>query len=193
VTTHVRIWPSTRRVLVFLLLLVGAACLAWVGGVQAISWYVQTSNDHLLDDQIRARASGAVAPAGSDTTGRLEISRIGLRAIVLEGTDDNTLRVAVGHIAGTPWPGRGGHAALAGHRDTFFRPLRQVRIGDEIKFTSAAGVFRYRVAETEVVGPSDVEVLDPKRGTMLTLVTCYPFSFVGRAPRRFIVHARPIE
>ena len=176
-----------------LLFVVGLLCLGWVAAVRGTTWYVQTSNDHLLEDQLRARGPAAAVIPATDTTGRIEIARIGLKAMVLEGTDDATLRVAVGHIEGTEWPGRGGHAGLAGHRDTFFRPLRKVRIGDEIRYTSAAGIYRYRVSDTEIVGPRDVQVLDPHRTATLTLVTCYPFGFVGHAPDRFIVHATRAE
>src|ERR1700687_5316057 len=125
--------------------------------------------------------------------GKIEITRIGLAAMILEGTDGRTLRHAVGHIPGTPLPGQPGNVAIAGHRDTFFRALRDVRQDDEITLMTLDGSYRYRVDSISVVGPEDIQVLDNSGGDILTLVTCYPFYFVGPAPRRFIVRAQRIS
>jgi sortase A len=95
----------------------------------------------------------------------------------------------VGHIPGTALPGEDGNIVLAAHRDTFFRPLRNIQKGDEIALTTWNGAFRYRVESIQVVGPDDVGVLQPTSLPTLTLVTCYPFYFVGSAPKRFIVRA----
>ena len=124
--------------------------------------------------------------------GRIEIARIGLAAMILEGTDGRTLRRAVGHIPGTPLPGQQGNVAIAGHRDTFFRPLRNIQHDDEITLTTLDGTYRYLVDSTQVVAPEDTQVLDDSGDTILTLVTCYPFYFVGPAPKRFIVRAHKI-
>lgn len=113
--------------------------------------------------------------------------------MILEGTDDRTLRRAVGHIPGTPLPGQPGNVAIAGHRDTFFRALRNVRKDDEITLMTLEGSYRYRVDSISVVGPEDTQVLDNSGSDILTLVTCYPFYFVGPAPRRFIVRAQRIS
>lgn len=121
---------------------------------------------------------------------QLLIARIGLSAVVLEGDDDRTLRGGPGHIAGTALPGRPGNIAIAGHRDTFFRPLRHVRVGDEITLVAARRRFEYRVSSLRVVKPDDVSVLDPTATSTLTLVTCFPFSMLGHAPDRFIVRAK---
>jgi sortase A len=129
------------------------------------------------------------APAGS-LVGRIEVPRLNLSAIVREGDDVATLRKAVGHIPGTAMPGDTGNAALAGHRDTFFRALRDVRAGDRIVMTTPDAVFHYVVRGTEIVDPADVSVLSPTRERTLTLVTCYPFNYIGSAPRRFIVRAQ---
>jgi len=110
--------------------------------------------------------------------------------MILEGVEEGTLHLAVGHIPGTSLPGQPGNVALAGHRDTFFRALRNIRKDDEITLTTLAGSYSYQVDSTKVVEPEDTEVLDNGDGDILTLVTCYPFSFVGSAPRRFIVRAR---
>jgi sortase A len=112
-----------------------------------------------------------------------------LSTTVLEGSDDATLRRASGHIEDTPFPGQPGNIGIAGHRDTVFRPLRHVRLGDTMNLTTADRVYHYRITKTLIVGPDDVYVLDPTDHPTLTLVTCYPFEFIGHAPRRFIVHA----
>jgi sortase A len=110
--------------------------------------------------------------------------------VVLEGTIPRVLRVAAGHIRGTALPGAAGNIGIAAHRDTLFRPLRNIRRMDEIVVTTSYGTFRYVVDKVEIVDPSDVQVLDRTSDPELTLVTCYPFTYIGPAPKRFIVHAR---
>ena len=136
-----------------------------------------------------AKTSG---PAADFPLGRIEIHRIGLEAMIMEGLGEKTLRHAVGHIPGTPAPGQAGNVGLAAHRDTFFRPLRNIRKGDEIILTTLDRVSRYRVDLLSVVEPENVDVLKDTPDAILTLVTCYPFNFIGPAPRRFIVRARKI-
>jgi sortase A len=134
------------------------------------------------------------APALTDgLIGRIAIPRLGLSAILLEGTSTSTLRRAAGHIAGTALPGGRGNVGIAGHRDTYFRPLRNIRRYDIITLTTLLGEYRYLVVSTRVVSPTDVAVLDSSDSEILTLVTCYPFYFVGAAPNRFIVRAERIE
>jgi len=130
----------------------------------------------------------SAAPKGS-SLGQIEISSIGLTAMIEEGDDGRTLRRAVGHLPRTALPGQQGNVVIAGHRDTFFRPLRNIQKGDEIILKTLNGSYRYRVDFTEVVAPQDTGVLDNSNEAILTLVTCYPFYFVGPAPRRFIVRA----
>lgn len=137
----------------------------------------------------RRVASPVIAAQASSALGRIEISSIGLAAMILEGTDDNTLRRAVGHIPGTPLPGRSGNVAIAGHRDTFFRALRNIRKDDEIKLATLDASYLYRVDSTRVVEPENIQVLEASDEAILTLVTCYPFNFVGSSPKRFIVRA----
>jgi sortase A len=124
--------------------------------------------------------------------GRIEIARIGLAAMIMEGVDAGTLRHSVGHIPRTPLPGQQGNVALAGHRDTFFRPLRNIQNDDEITLTTLDGSYRYRVDLISIVEPRDVGVLKNTGENILTLVTCYPFHFIGSAPQRFIVRAHRI-
>ena len=124
--------------------------------------------------------------------GRIEIARVGISVVVVEGTDDHILRRSAGHILGTALPGKPGNVGIAGHRDTFFRPLRNIRRNDIITLSTPRGEYRYRVVSTKVVSPSDVAVLDSDGNQILTLVTCYPFYFVGAAPSRFIVRAERV-
>jgi len=139
-------------------------------------------------DRARAESLGIAAREGSPL-GRIEISTIGLAAMIAEGTDGKTLRRAVGHIPGTALPGQQGNVAIAGHRDTFFRGLRNIHKDDEITLTTLNGTYCYRVDSTQVVEPEDIAVLDHSDDAILTLVTCYPFNFVGAAPKRFVVRA----
>jgi sortase A len=134
-------------------------------------------------------ANLGLVPAPTMLVGRLKIPRIGLSAMILEGTGPGTLRVGLGHIPGTSGFGEPGNVVIAGHRDTFFRPLRRIEAGDEIVLETTAETYHYRVSSVDVVDPSDTSVLQSHEKDELTLVTCYPFSYLGRAPKRFIVHA----
>jgi sortase A len=138
------------------------------------------------------RATSVIRPSSRTTVGKIEIPAVGLATKVLEGSDAPTLRLAVGHIPGTALPGPSGNVGLAGHRNTFFRSLRYIRAGDEIRFSTVAGTFKYRVVSLSVVLPNAIEVLNDTRQPTLTLVTCYPFDFVGTAPQRLIVHAEMV-
>jgi sortase A len=124
-----------------------------------------------------------------DWVARLEAPTVALSATVLEGSDDGTLMRGAGHIEDTALPGDLGNIAIAGHRDTIFRPVRKLRIGDPLVLTTATRVFRYRISKTAMVNPEDVYVLDPTDHPTMTLVTCYPFEFIGHAPQRYIVSA----
>ena len=132
-------------------------------------------------------------PAEGESIGEISISRLGLVAIVAQGDTPATLRRAVGHLSNTALPGADGNVVLAGHRDTFFRPLKDVRVGDAITLKTPRGDFEYLVEANSVVRPTDVQVLEPTGGQTLTLITCFPFYYVGAAPKRFIVRARADE
>jgi sortase A len=134
--------------------------------------------------------ASATAPAPGTLLGRLAAPSVKMSTTVLEGSDDATLSRGSGHIEDTPFPGQPGNVGIAGHRDTTFRPLRNIHVGDALEFTTADRLYRYRISKTLIVGPDDVYVLDPTDQPTLTLVTCYPFEFVGHAPRRFIVQAQ---
>ena len=123
----------------------------------------------------------------------LDVPEAAVSVMVLDGTDEITLNRAVGHIEGTANPGEHGNVGIAGHRDSFFRGLRKLEVGDEIVFTTLEGRSHFEVTRLEVVKPEAVEVLDPTEHPTLTLVTCYPFYFVGDAPSRYIVSARQVR
>jgi sortase A len=171
--------------------------LGYCGFVVLDTWIFQARESAELERFVPERpASGnlaipAVGPGG--LIGRMEVQRLGVSVVVMEGTTDKTLRRAVGHIAGTALPGGPGNVGIAGHRDTFFRPLRKIQPDDIIKLTTLSGAYRYRVVFTKVVSPDDVAVLDPNGKEILTLVTCYPFYYVGSAPERFIVRAQRVN
>jgi len=141
---------------------------------------------------VSATAPKAPPAAEGSLIGRIAIPRLLLSEVVVEGIDRTSLRRAVGHIPGTALPGEDGNVGLAGHRDTYFRPLRNIRRDDVISLTTPLGEYRYRVVSTRIVSPSGVAVLDPSVSEVLTLVTCYPFYYIGPAPGRFIVRAERI-
>ena len=178
------------------LLVIGVSMLAWCGYVLGDTWTFQRAEQHQFErlrvDRI-ATTFAIPPPAAGGLIGRIDIPRLHLSVVVIEGTGGATLRRAVGHIRGTAMPGHQGNVGLSGHRDTFFRPLRNIRRADVITLTTLDGEYRYRVVSTTVVAPSDVAVLDSDGREILTLVTCYPFYFVGAAPKRFIVQAKRIE
>ncbi len=149
-----------------------------------------SSTDMSLWSPQRVRAwLRALSEPGPDPAAVLRIPKIRLEVPVLPGTDERTLDRAVGHIEGTAQPGTDGNLAIAGHRDGFFRGLKDIAPGDLIELDTMQGKDTYRVERTWVVNPDDVWVLDPTSTRVLTLVTCYPFYFVGEAPYRFIVRA----
>ena len=170
-------------------------------GCLAIGWYINVDigaarEQAALSRELESARPRATIPSGTTEAiaarapiARIEMPRLKLSAAAREGVDTRTLRTAVGHIPGTALPGEPGNSAFAAHRDTFFRPLKDVRTGDEVVLTTPAGVYHYAVATTRIVEPSDVSVLAATPDPTLTLVTCYPFDYVGTAPQRFIVRA----
>ena len=188
-----------------LLFLTGVLALGYVGFTLLDARLYQASAERSLESQIQVEkehkisssvpAGPAVGPAmrpavkKGEVLGLMEIPRLGLSVAVLQGTSSRTLRLGAGHIDGTPLPGEGGNSAIAGHRDTFFRDLKDIHPNDEIRIQTATALFRYEVDWVKVVDPDDVSVLNSSIESALTLVTCYPFYLVGPAPRRFVVHA----
>lgn len=193
------------------LLAIGILCL----GAWAYAWidtkvYQYRESRHLDDATARAAAeTDALAsfqekdaaapkprqepqPEGS-LVGRVEIPRLGVSGIVLEGVEKKTLRRGVGRIPGTALPENGGNVGLAAHRDSFFRGLKDIRKNDIITLKTLENTYYYRVGWTQIVLPQDTHVLEDTGVPELTLVTCYPFYYVGSAPKRFVVRAERID
>ena len=202
--------PRARGIARSILFVIGIGCL----GIYCYSYLYRTAYqlyegwrfDHERIDEAGEPAQASAAPPvvlpdpdrgtpvlttsfSRSAIGRISIPRLHLAAIVEEGVDNTTLSRAVGHIPGTALPGETGNIGIAGHRDTFFRALKDLQPHDQIDFTTHAGRFHYIVESLTVVDPTDVSVLRSKGGHDLTIVTCFPFSYIGNAPRRFIVHA----
>jgi sortase A len=195
------LWGTQR-----LLFAAAAITLAYFAFVIGDAWLFQYVENRRLDALLASRSAprsslslaasrGSAFPSlpAQGLVGRLEIPRLGLSVIVMEGTSTSTLRRAAGHIAGTALPGHAGNVGISAHRDTHFRPLKDIRPDDLITLTTLSGEFRYRVVTTRVVSPSQVEVLHPSPNEILTLVTCYPFYYLGAAPDRFIVTAKRVS
>ena len=179
------------------LFLAGVGCVTWL----YVTWkdaaffqlYARTELREMVNDA-KAPSSGlphapaAIRPIES-VIGLLDVPRLALSVIAVQGDDDRTLRIAAGHLPDTPMPWEEGNASFAGHRDTFFRALRGSRIGDDVQLATARGTFAYRVTRIRIVAPDDVTVLHVDDGTALTQITCYPFTYTGNAPLRFVVQA----
>jgi len=131
--------------------------------------------------------------AEGDVIGQMQVPRLGLSVMVVQGDSPASLRHAVGHLPKSALPGEWGNVAVAGHRDTYFRPIRGIHLGDEIRFKTLEQNFKYVVESIEVVGPRDIQVLEVFTGHDLTFITCFPFYYVGPAPKRFVVRAREVE
>jgi sortase A len=170
-----------------LLWVLGCAALGYCAFLWGRAQYDQAQGSRMVD---QGRFDVKARPAAGSLVGRIEIPRLKLSAVIFEGTDDRTLYRGVGHLAGSATPGKRGNLVLAGHRDTFFASLKNIREGDEIDVTGPGGTFRYMAGATEIVAPEATEVLRPTGAATLTLITCFPFRYVGNAPDRFIVHGK---
>jgi sortase A len=200
-------------------LLIGFACLGWVGYAFVHEKIYQSFEDYKLGENLHGQ-TGTIAGfweslfgkkqepppppppvlnhehpniVDRGLVGKVEIPRLKISAMVREGVDTKTLALAVGHVPETARPGEPGNVAIAAHRDTFFRNVRYIKKGDDIRIVTPDGSFNYVVTSTSIVPPKNVKVLEPTPEKMLTLVTCYPFNWIGPAPNRFIVRARQVE
>ncbi len=181
------------------LLAAGIAVLGYCTFVGIRAWHFQ--HEAKLEVQKESSAGHSTTPISpsrsarrrvlypGDVIGTLQVARLHLAVAIVEGDDGRELEIGAGHIPGTALPGAPGNIGIAAHRDTYFRALRDVRPNDQITITTRWGTFRYLVNRTQIVRPSHVQVLAPDAKPELTLVTCYPFAYIGSAPQRFIVHA----
>jgi sortase A len=168
-----------------LFLVIGIVCLG-LYGFYIVQARIEQS---MLEDELYLPRTPRTSPIiekyrlqEGDLFGRLEVPRLSMSVMVMEGVGTNILRLGAGHIPGTP-------LAFAAHRDTFFRPLKDIKVDDTIRLTTPDGVKEYRVTSTKIVPPTDTSALDETSDKMLVLVTCYPFYYIGPAPKRFIVEA----
>lgn len=191
-------------------MLLGLALLGFWARTELDARAYQQAESTRLDALMSRQASGlggiavreaATAPddpglflaAAGRTLGRLEIPRLRITAMVAEGADARTLGRAVGHLTATALPGSPGNCVLAGHRDTFLRGLGKVRVEDTIRIITRERTYVYQVEWTKVVAPKQIDVIEPTPGRCVTLITCYPFRYIGHAPSRFIVRARQVD
>ena len=195
--------PPSRRsgvisFFVVVLVAVGAMSLFRYGWLMTEMERLESRNRAAVSRLLRTPGDATSATSGSeafseyDFIGELDIPRLNLSAAVRVGEDADVLAGAVGYLPDTPLPWKPGNSAFAAHRDRIFRPLAGIRVGDEIRLSTVHGDFRYLVNNTFIVSERDVWVLDNAEDVDLTLITCYPFVFVGHAPQRFVVRARKI-
>lgn len=175
-------------------------CLGWVAWSYSDAFFYQQWADAALFDALSAPAAGATAAGATadlpfeadpgEPVARVRIPRLDLSVVVAEGTSDRVLRRAAGRLTVSAQPGSDGNVVVAAHRDSYFRPLEQIRVGDEVVLDGPGGSDVYTVEWTRVVDPTAVEVTADPGYPALTLVTCYPFRYLGSAPQRFVVRAR---
>jgi sortase A len=193
-----RVHSPIRRLIQRSLLCVGAAAVAYVAAVTVYATIYQGYQSWRFQTELAAPSdiSGPILEEPpdlheGDLMGRIDVDRIGLSVMVLQGVEEPTLIVGAGHVPGTSLPGSEGNVVIAAHRDTFFRKLEKILPGDRIHVSTFRGRYEYIVDSLETVDPADTQVMESRDYRELTLITCFPFYFVGAAPRRFIVHARP--
>jgi sortase A len=205
----------TSRLMDLRFVLVWLERALWIAGCCALGYYVVACIDASLTQRqlvrsfeksrthVDVKAQGTLsrstaeldegsARLGRRLVARLEIPKLGVSSIILEGVESQTLRVGLGHVRGTSLPGQPGNVVIAGHRDTFFRPLRKIEVCDEVSVATSARTYYYQVLSFEIVDPRNVNALRSHNKNELTLITCYPFSYIGPAPKRFVVHAEPV-
>jgi sortase A len=181
---------SIFRAASYFFLAVGLLALGYAGYVVVDAHAYQAYEQSKFEAASLSQAPRLLVEGG--VIGEIQVARLHLKAIVVQGDSHTLLRRAVGHIPETALPGATGNVVLAGHRDTFFRPLRHIRLGDAITLKTPDGAFRYLVESTEVVPATDMQVLNASSGRILTLITCFPFDYIGPAPNRFVVRARQL-
>jgi sortase A len=185
------------------LLIAGGACLLFIGGQDLFeSRFGQAQAAHDFEQPVpdtpetRAATQSDTQPAvvhavsRGDTVAKLKIPRLDAELYVVEGDGKRELRRGPGHLEGTALPGENGNCVIAGHRDTHFRVLKDIKEGDDIILQTSAGQFLYRVKRTRIVSPENTSALVPTSTAELNLITCYPFYYIGNAPKRFVVEAQ---
>ena len=187
-------WTRARKALISLVVLLGVAAASAAGYVRVQTERLDAEAQRFLKKELHARlqAQREISRPG-EMVGSLLIPRLNTQTMVVEGTGKRELDIAPGHLSGTPLPGQKGNAVIAGHRDSHFRSLRHVREGDVVFVETGGEIHTYRVVNQTIVSPTDTHVIDPTQRPTLTLITCYPFYFVGHAPSRYILRAELIS
>jgi sortase A len=192
---------SRLAMLQWLFAALGVLCLSWYSVITSQAIQYQRAESARLNRALESQTESptierrrlATPPSRNkpdhQLVGRLEIPRLKLSVMVVDGDDPATLKKAAGHLPDTPLPWEFGNSAVAAHRDSFFRPLADIKLSDRLMVTTPHGTFAYVVSKVRIVEPDDVSVLAQTGRSSLTLVTCYPFTYVGRAPKRFVVRA----
>jgi LPXTG-site transpeptidase (sortase) family protein len=200
--TRKNLFRVTERCLGSAVASIGALILALAVTAVLEGWFYQWSGHRQLNATLlsgeRVHAAGKKSdarvnprPARGMLLAKLQVPRLNMSVVVLEGSDDGTLKKGPGHIEETALPGELGNVGIAGHRDTHFRPLRNIRINDKVIVTTTTSTIHYFIDTMDIIHPSDMGILDPTEGPTLTLVTCYPFEFIGNAPMRYVIRATP--
>ena len=177
-----------RTWLEWTLLGVGIGCVETFG-LASLDAYRFERSQAAAFERSAATPDRTVRPPPGSLVGLLSVPRLGLSTAVVEGDDSKSLSLSAGHLPDTPWPWQPGNSAIAAHRDGRFRALRNIKVGDDVRLRTSRGELRYRVRELSIVAPDDLTVLAPREKSSLTLITCYPFTYIGNAPKRFIVRA----
>ena len=192
-----KVSKTTRRFgfrsLSWLWIVVGLALLGYVGYEYASMHFEQRSLTEQWERQNATKATSAYPVPPADELTRLTIPKIGLDAVIVEGTSYRQLKIAPGHIKGTSVPGESGNAVISAHRDTFFRHIYELQKGDDVLVRRSGRVYRFEVTGKKVIGPDDVSILKPTPDTELTLLTCYPIYYVGPAPERLVVFSKLVQ
>ncbi|MEO8679301.1 MAG: class D sortase [Vicinamibacterales bacterium] len=170
------------------LLMIGVVCLGTVGAHAFAAYRFDRAQTLRLE---RGEMASSDAMPGA-LVGLLSVPRLGLSTPIIEGDDAESLLYSADHLSDTPWPWQAGNSAIAAHRDGRFRALRRIKVGDEILVRTSRGDLSYVVRDLSIVAPDDLSVLAPHEPASLTLITCYPFSYIGHAPKRFIVRAERV-
>src|SRR6266404_2303763 len=184
---------SWKKYLPTALMLVGLFLLGYVGTQYYAMYSAQKRLAKVWQQQNSTPHTSETAAVVDDGLIRVEIPKINLDAMVVEGSSRKQLKIAPGHITTTPVPGENGNSVITAHRDTFFRHIYELTKGDEITVRRNGQVFKFQVIGKKVVDPDDVSVLSPTTDAHLTLITCYPTYYIGPAPERLVVSAKLVE
>ena len=182
-----------RRALSWIWIAIGIALLGYVGYEYGSMHFEQQSLSAQWERQNAARTASTYSVPAVDELTRLSVPKIGLDAVIVEGTSYRQLKVAPGHITGTSVPGENGNSVISAHRDTFFRHIYELQKGDDILVRRGGQVYKFQVTGKRIVGPDDVSVLKPTPDTELTLLTCYPIYYIGPAPERLVVFSKLVQ